>query len=100
MSVLSVIVAIGTGMLFTRRTAPLAGSGLMIIALVPTLWYGSAVPFASATLGVVAYRFITLWAPLAPSLAAIPKLRALGRSGEDSTGAGTPTNKGEPALEH
>lgn len=37
MSVLSVIVAVGTGMLFTRRTAPLAGAGLMIVALVPTL---------------------------------------------------------------
>jgi hypothetical protein len=98
MTVLSVIVALGTGMLFTRRTAPLAGGGLMIVALVPTLWYGAAVPFAAATLGVAAYRFFTLWAPLPPALAAIPKLRELGRSGGEGRGGGTPVDKGEPAL--
>jgi hypothetical protein len=100
MTVLSVIVCVGTGMLFTRRTAPLAGGGLMILALVPTLWYGGAVPYASATLGVVAYRFFTLWLPLPWSLAALPKLRELGRTGENTSGRGTRTSKGEPALEH
>lgn len=100
MSVLAVIVALGTGMIFTRRTAPLAGGGLMLVALVPTLWYGAAVPFAVATLGVAAYRFFTLWAPLPPAIAAIPKLRELGRAGEESAGEGTSTAKGEPALEH
>jgi hypothetical protein len=100
MTALSVIVCLGTGMLFTRRTAPLAGAGLMMLALVPTLWYGGAVPFAAATLGVAAYRFFTLWAPLPWSLAAIPKLRELGRTGEDATGRGTRMDKGEPALEH
>jgi hypothetical protein len=34
MSALSVIVAVGTGMIFTRRTAPLGGEGLMLVALV------------------------------------------------------------------
>ncbi|MGH2857600.1 MAG: hypothetical protein ACRDMJ_08950, partial [Solirubrobacteraceae bacterium] len=86
MSVLAVIVALGTGMIFTRRTAPLAGGGLMLVALVATLWYGAAVPFAAATLGVAAYRFFTLWAPLPPALAALPQLRALGRAGADSAG--------------
>jgi uncharacterized membrane protein YbhN (UPF0104 family) len=100
MTVLAVIVAFGTGMLFTRRTAPLGGSGLMIVALVPTLWYGAAVPFATATLGVAAYRFFTLWAPLPGAFAALPKLRELGRSGEGASGSGTRTTKGEPALEH
>lgn len=100
MSVLSVIVALGTGMLFTRRTAPLGGGGLMLVALVPTLWYGAAVPFAAATLGVAAYRSFTLWLPLPPALVAIPKLRELGRTGEDSSGQGTRIDKGEPALEH
>ncbi len=100
MSALSVIVALGTGMIFTRRTAPLAGGGLITVALVPTLWYGAAVPFAAATLGVVAYRFFTLWAPLPGSFAAIPKLRELGRRGEDAGGTGTHTDKGEPALQH
>lgn len=99
-SALSVIVALGTGMIFTRRTAPLAGGGLLTVALVPTLWYGAAVPFAAATLGVVAYRLVTLWAPLPASLAAIPKLRELGRRGEGSEATGTATDKGEPALQH
>ena len=66
----------------------------------PTLWYGAAVPFAAATLGVVAYRFFTLWALLPGSLAAVPKLRELGRRGEDAGGRDTRTQRGEPALEH
>jgi hypothetical protein len=79
MTALAVIVAFGTAMLFTRRTAPLAGAGLMLAALVPTLWYVSGVPFAAATLGVAAYRCLTLWVPLPAALVAIPKLRELGR---------------------
>lgn len=34
------------------------------------------------------------------SLAAVPKLRELGRRGEGSEGIGTATDKGEPALQH
>jgi hypothetical protein len=100
MTLLAVIVSFGTGMLFTRRTAPLGGAGLMVVALVPALWYGAAVPFAVATLGVASYRALTVGLPLPFSLAAIPKLRELGRTGEDSTGSGTATAKGEPALQH
>lgn len=100
MTILSVIVCLGTGMLFTRRTAPLAGAGVLTVALVPTLWYGAAVPFAAATLGVAAYRFLTLWAPLPWSLAAIPKLRELERTSENTPDQGTPIEKDEPALEH
>lgn len=100
MSALSVIVTLGTGMIFTRRTGPLGGAGIMIVALVATLWYAAAVPFAAATLGVAAYRFFTLWVPLPAALAALPKLRALGRQGEDSSGRGTRTDEGEPALQH
>jgi uncharacterized membrane protein YbhN (UPF0104 family) len=100
MTVLAVIAAFGTGMLFTRRTAPLGGAGLMVVALVPTLWYGAAVPFAVATLGVAFYRLLTVGLPLPFSLAALPKLRELGRTGEDTSGSGTPTSKGEPALQH
>jgi hypothetical protein len=58
------------------------------------------VPFAVATLGVASYRVLTVGLPLPFSLAAIPKLRELGRTGEDSTGSGTATAKGEPALQH
>jgi hypothetical protein len=100
MTFLAVIVAFGTGMLFTRRTAPLGGAGLMVVALVPSLWYGAGVPFAAATLGVAFYRLLTVGLPLPFSLAALPKLRELGRTGEDTSGSGTPTSKGEPALQH
>jgi hypothetical protein len=77
MTALAVIVALGTGMLFTRRTAPLGGAGIMLLALVPTLWYGAAVPFAEATLGVAAYRLFTLFAPMPAAFVSLPKLRAL-----------------------
>lgn len=101
MSALGIIVALGTGMILTRRTAPLGGAGVMIVALVPTLWYGAAVPLASATMGVVAYRFFTLFLPMPWAFAALPTLRKLGRRGEEApTGGGTGTNKGEPALSH
>ncbi len=72
----------------------------MLVALVPTLWYGAAVPFAAAALGVAAYRLFTLFAPLPAALLALPKLRALGERGEDVSGRGTRTSKGEPALQH
>lgn len=99
MSALSVIVALGTGMIFTRRTAPFAGAGLLTVALVPTLWYGAAVPFAAATLGVVAYGFFTVWLPLPAALIAIPRLRLLGRAAERSAGREVPIEKGQAALE-
>jgi hypothetical protein len=99
MSALSVIVALGTGMIFTRRTGPLGGAGIMEVALVATVWYGVGAPFAAATLGVAAYRFFTLLVPIPASLAALPKLRALGRKGEESSGRGTASDQGEPALQ-
>jgi uncharacterized membrane protein YbhN (UPF0104 family) len=94
------IIMLGTGMLFTRRTGPLGGAGIVEIALIAAMWNGGDTPFAPAVLGVAAYRFFTLWLPLPGALAALPKLRALGRRGEDSSGSGTPVDKGEPALQH
>ena len=98
MTALAVIVAVGTGMFFTRRTAPLGGAGILMVALVPTLWYGAAVPFAAATLGVAAYRFLTLWVPLPAAFAALPRLRALAR--RDDSGGEKRATKREPALQH
>lgn len=100
MSATDAIIALSTGMILTRRTAPLAGAGLVLVALVATLWNAADVPFAAATLGVAGYRALTLFVPIPFGLAAIPKLRALGRSGEDAQGSGTSTTKGEPALQH
>jgi hypothetical protein len=100
MSAWTAIVALGTGMIFTRRTAPLGGVGLIFVALVATMWNGGGVPLAAGTLGVAVYSFLTFWIPLPGSLVALPKLRALGRVGEDSSGRGTSVDKGEPALQH
>ncbi|HWD75256.1 MAG TPA: hypothetical protein VG371_08960 [Solirubrobacteraceae bacterium] len=101
MTALEVIVALGTGMVLTRRTAPLAGAGVVLVALVATLWNAAGVPFAAATLGVAAYRLFTLFGPMPVGLAGLPKLRALGRRGEDAAGEGTRTTEGgEPALQH
>lgn len=97
---LAVIVAVGTGMVFTRRTGPLGGAGIVDVALVATLWNAAGVPFAAATLGVAAYRFFTLWMPLPASLVALPRLRALGRRGGGASGRGTSADEGEPALQH
>jgi hypothetical protein len=100
MSPLVVIVCLGTGMILTRRTAPLGGAGVMVVALTATLWYGGDVPFAAATLGVSAYRAFTLLAPIPFGFAALPKLRELGRHGEGAPeGEGAASDRGEPALE-
>jgi hypothetical protein len=77
LSAVAVIVCLGTGMIVTRRTAPLAGAGLMSVAMVPTLWYGAGVPFATATLGVATYHLFTLLVPLPASLLSLPVLREL-----------------------
>ena len=87
MGVLSVIVVYGTGMLASRRTAPLGGAGLLGLALVPSVWYGAHVPFSVATLGVFAYQFFTLWMPLPCALLASPVLRALRRGDHVRSGA-------------
>ncbi|HZE04688.1 MAG TPA: hypothetical protein VE127_05655 [Solirubrobacteraceae bacterium] len=101
MSALDAIIALGTGMVVTRRTAPLGGAGVLVVALTPTLWNAANVPFAAATLGVATYRLMTLFAPMPAGFAALPKLRALGKRGEDASGRGTRTTEGgEPALQH
>ena len=83
MKVLAVIVAVGVGVIATRRTAPLGGAGFLMVALVPSFWYGAAVPYAAATLGIAAYRFMTLWLPLPGALLALPAIRGL-RGGSES----------------
>ena len=55
---------------------------------------------ASDSSGPAAYRLFTLFAPMPAAFVSLPKLRALGERGEGSTGKGTSTSKGEPALQH
>ena len=69
-------VGFATGMLFTRRTGPLAGAGVLALALPLTIWVSGA-PFAVAIVGVFVYRVLALLLPMPVSLAALPTLRKL-----------------------
>lgn len=91
------MVAFGTAMIVTRRTGPLAGAGILMAALTPTLWYSGA-PWAPAMLGVFAYRFFTLWLPLPFSFLALPKLREIGRRSDELPAEETEAEEKEPAL--
>ena len=101
LSVFNVTIALATGMILTRRTAPLGGAGIVLVVLVATLWYASATPFAPAVLGVAGYRLFSLFGPVPFGLAALPRIRALGQTGKGTAGGGTSTTEGgEPALQH
>jgi hypothetical protein len=67
----------GTGMVFTRRTGPLAGAGVLTLVLPVTIMYSGA-PLAAAVVGIFTYRVIALWLPVPVSLAALPRLRDMG----------------------
>lgn len=77
MDLAALAVGFCTGMIATRRVAPLAGSGLLTLFLALAIWYSGA-PFTVAIAGTVAYRALTLWLPMPFSLAALPALRRLG----------------------
>jgi uncharacterized membrane protein YbhN (UPF0104 family) len=96
----ALIICYGTAYLATQRTAPLGGGGLLMCALVPTLWYVGDVPFAVATVGAFVHRFFSLWLFMPVALSALPILRRLGKADPDSPGPGTSETHGEPALQH
>jgi uncharacterized membrane protein YbhN (UPF0104 family) len=99
MNVASAVVAFGTAMIVTRRTGPLGGAGILMVALPPTLWVSGA-PWTPAVLGTFAYRVFTLWLPMPASFYALPTLRALGERKADTPGEGTVVDQKEPALQH
>jgi len=76
MNAATLTVGFATGMVFTRRTGPLGGAGILALVLPLTLWCSGA-PLAAAVAGVFAYRVLSLWLPLPVSLAFMPVLRAL-----------------------
>jgi hypothetical protein len=77
MNAAALIIGYATGMVFTRRTGPLAGAGILALVLPLAIWYSGA-PLAVALVGVFAYRVLALWLPLPASLAFLPTLRAMG----------------------
>jgi hypothetical protein len=78
MDAAALYVGFATGMLFTRRTGPLAGAGLLALVLPMTI-SGSGAPFAVAIVGVMAYRVLPLWLSTPVSLAVLPTLRQMGQ---------------------
>ena len=74
MSGATLIVGYCTGMVVSRRTAPLAGAGTLALILPLTIW-ASGAPLATAITGVAAYRLLCFWLPMPSALASLPVLR-------------------------
>jgi hypothetical protein len=96
MNAAALYVGFATGMIFTRRTGPLAGAGVLALILPLTIWYSGA-PFAAAITGVFAYRVLALWLPTPASLAVLPTLRQMGAD-PTPPAEGTAQAPDEPAL--
>jgi hypothetical protein len=79
----ALIVGYCTGMVFTRRIAPLAGAGMLTLILPLAIW-ASGAPLATAIIGVTAYRVLCFWLPLPSALAHLPVLRETTRVGRSS----------------
>ena len=79
----ALIVGYCTGMVFTRRIAPLAGAGMLTLILPLTIW-ASGAPLATAITGVAVYRMLCFWLPLPSALASLPVLRETIRQASDS----------------
>jgi hypothetical protein len=92
----AMFVGFATGMVFTRRTGPLGGAGVLALCLPLTVWYSGA-PFAVAIAGIFVYRVLALWLPMPAALALLPRLRRLGEQRRpEAPGRAVPT--GEPGL--
>ena len=76
MNAAALMVGFGTGMVYTRRTGPLGGAGILVLMLPPALW-SSGAPLAAAIAGVFAYRVLSLWLPIPIALAVLPTLRTM-----------------------
>lgn len=96
MNVAQFIVGFYTGMVFTRRTGPLAGAGVLDLVLPVTVWYSGA-PFATAVVGMFTYRFISLWVPMPFALSRLRPLREIGNRSVPGA-EGRAEQSGEPGL--
>lgn len=89
-------VGFATGMVFTRRTGPMAGAGVLALVLPLTIWVSGA-PLAAAVAGVFVYRVLALLMPMPVSLAALPTLRQMAPRPASRAGGSHGVN--EPALQ-
>jgi uncharacterized membrane protein YbhN (UPF0104 family) len=96
MNAAELFVGFATGMVFTRRTGPLAGAGVLALVLPLTIWVSGA-PLAVAVAGVFVYRVLALLLPMPVSLAALPTLRKMAQ--RPASRAGGAEGVKEPALQ-
>ena len=96
MNAAALFVGFATGMVFTRRTGPLAGAGVLALVLPLTIW-DSGAPLAVAVAGVFVYRVLALLLPMPVSLAALPTLRQMAPASASHAGGTEGVN--EPALQ-
>jgi hypothetical protein len=96
MNAAPMIVGFATGMVFTRRTGPLAGAGFLALCLPLAIWYSGA-PLGVAVVGIFAYRVLALWLPMPASLALLPAMREMGEH-EIPRAEGKAEPSGEPGL--
>jgi hypothetical protein len=98
MNAASLFVGFATGMVFTRRTGPLAGAGVLALCLPLAIWFSGA-PLAVAVVGIFTYRVLALWLPVPASLALLPTLRKMGEH-RIPQAEGHAEPPGEPGLRH
>ena len=96
MNAAALFVGFATGMVFTRRTGPLAGAGVLALVLPLTIWVSGA-PLAVAVAGVFVYRVLALLLPMPVSLAVLPTLREM--APRPASHAGGTEGVKEPALQ-
>lgn len=98
MNAASLFLGFATGMVFTRRTGPLGGAGVLALCLPLTIWYSGA-PLAAAVAGIFTYRVFALWLPMPACLALLPTLREMGEERMPHA-EGRPEPPEEPGLRH
>jgi uncharacterized membrane protein YbhN (UPF0104 family) len=96
MDVAAMFIGYAIGMVFTRRTGPLGGAGVLMVVMPVTIWYSGA-PLATAVAAVFVYRVLALWAPMPFSVATLPTLRRIGAQ-EAASAEQRPVPSSEPAL--
>lgn len=94
----ALLVGFATGMVFTRRTGPLAGAGVLMVVLPVTIWYSGA-PLATAVVAIFVYRVLSLWLPMPFSIASLETLRAMSKGRAPHT-EGTTETQDERSLRH
>jgi uncharacterized membrane protein YbhN (UPF0104 family) len=72
----ALVVGYASGMLFTRRSGPLGGAGVLMLVLPLTL-AACGLPLATALAGVFVYRLLTFWPPVPCALAGRRTLQRL-----------------------